>query len=408
MSARILILLTLLAPISLFAQPGPPQPVTIAAAERRVWKSAINGTEYQIDIALPAGYAMLNGKPNEKRYGVFYTLDGNVYFPLITESLRMLRTNQLVPDDLIVIGIGYPSRFYAFGSQAYMASRGRDYTPKLNGSPERVRENQGQSPGEPGGASEFLRFLSEELVPWVDATYRTVAGDRTFAGHSFGGLFGAYVLTHKPEMFRRYVIGSPALWFDDEACFRWEAAYAETHKDLPADVYLYIGGWEPEVMSVPPRRLIEQLVSRKYPEFHGEIVSVPEETHLSVNLWAFEHALRKLYGPRPVALAPETLRRYTGEWTGEGGGVWKIREEGGRLLIDAPGAANRAHELYAQSETSFATNLSNGAEFRLSFTLAATGGTVVELKLMRQPYLADGEFRTGRTLTLHRAQAQSK
>jgi predicted alpha/beta superfamily hydrolase len=280
MSARILMVLTLVAPISLLAQPGPPQPVTIAAAERRGWKSAINGTEYQIDIALPAGYAMLNGKPNEKRYGVFYTLDGNVYFPLVTESLRMLRTNQLIPDDLIVIGIGYPSRFYAFGSQAYMASRGRDYTPKLNGSPERVRENQGQSPGEPGGASEFLRFLSEELVPWVDATYRTVAGDRTFAGHSFGGLFG--------------------------------------------------------------------------------------------------------------------------------GDVWKIREESGRLLIDAPGAANRTHELYAQSATSFATNLSNGAEFRLSFTLAATGGTAAELKLMRQPYLADGEFRTGRTLTLHRVQAQTK
>ena len=38
---------------------------------------------------------------------------------------------------------------------------------------------------------------------------------------------GRVFLNLKPEVFRRYVIGSPSLWFDDEACFRWEA-------DLPA------------------------------------------------------------------------------------------------------------------------------------------------------------------------------
>jgi uncharacterized protein len=403
MSAKLLTLLTL-APAFLPAQPGPPQPVTIPTAERRTWKSAITGTEYQVDIALPSGYAMRNGSTNEKRYGVFYILDGNVYFPLATESLNMLRMNRVIADDLIVIGIGYPSQqSFAFDSRAYMVSRGLDYSPKLTVPAERTKDNLSLFLGEHGGAQKFSRFLSEELIPWVDATYRTIPGDRALAGHSLGGLFGVYVLTHSPEMFRKYVIGSPALWFDDEGCIRWEAAYAETHKDLPADVYFYVGGWEQEAMLAPPRQLLQQLLSRKYPGFHGEFVSVPEETHLLVNLWGFEHAFRALYGQRAVALTPEALRRYTGQWIGDGGESWAIREESGRLLIDAPGSATRTWQLYAQSETSFATNPTNGAEFQLAFTLDGGGRTATELKLRRQPYLDNGEFRSGRTLTLHRA-----
>ena len=38
-----------------------------------------------------------------------------------------------------------------------------------------------------GGADEFLRFLSDELIPWVEGQYRT-ASFRVLVGHSLGGL----------------------------------------------------------------------------------------------------------------------------------------------------------------------------------------------------------------------------
>jgi hypothetical protein len=316
--------------------------------------------------------------------------------------------NQVIAEDLIVIGIGYPSQSYAFESRSYMVGRGLDYSPKLTVAPERIKDNLSLFAGDHGGAQEFSRFVSEELIPWVDATYRTIPGNRAFAGHSLGGLFGVYVLTHSPEMFRKNVIGSPALWFDDERCMRWEADYSETHKDLPADVYFYVGGWEQEAILAPPRQLLQRLLSRNHPGFHGELVSVPEETHLLVNFWGFEHAFRSLYGPHPIAIAPEVLSRYTGQWIGDGGESWAIRVESGRLLIDAPGSAIHTWELYARSETSFATNPTNSAEFQLTFTLDGNGCNAAELKLRRQPYLDNGEFRSARTLTLHRAQPSAK
>ena len=57
----------------------------------------------------------------------------------------------------------------------------------------------------------------------IDARYRTDPARRAYAGHSYGGLFGAYVLTTRPDMFRTYILSSPSLWFDNQLVPRLQA-----------------------------------------------------------------------------------------------------------------------------------------------------------------------------------------
>jgi predicted alpha/beta superfamily hydrolase len=64
-----------------------------------------------------------------------------------------------------------------------------------------------------GGAPAFLRVLREEILPFVEETYRT-SEDRGIAGHSFGGLFAAWMLLEAPDLFRRYGLNSPSLWWE--------------------------------------------------------------------------------------------------------------------------------------------------------------------------------------------------
>jgi predicted alpha/beta superfamily hydrolase len=53
------------------------------------------------------------------------------------------------------------------------------------------------------GADAYLRFLVDELKPFVDATYRTLPGrDDTFVmGSSMGGLISLYALCEYPQVY---------------------------------------------------------------------------------------------------------------------------------------------------------------------------------------------------------------
>jgi uncharacterized protein len=329
--------------------PPSPQAVTIANTERRMLRSEVNGVEYQIDVALPRGYAT-----SQKRYPTVYTLDGNVFFPLLTASYRLAA--YLIPDELIVIGIGYPANDYGFWSKEYGANRSRDYTP---GSAKPL-------PGT-GGAPAFLRFLREELIPFIDSGYRSLPGDRGLVGHSYGGLFGAYVLTHDPGLFQKYAMGSPSLGWDDEAGLRWESEYAAKHTELHARVYVYVGAFEDEnIMKVPAKRFWEALRTRHYVGLDlVDFITAPDEIHTSVPLGSMEHALRRLYARRPVSLPVATLSRYIGEWKTGTAPPWNIRLDRDRLFIEIPshsdgpleGRAPERRELLAESETSFFSEL---------------------------------------------------
>jgi predicted alpha/beta superfamily hydrolase len=229
---------------------------------------------YRIFVALPASY-----NSSEKRYPVLYTLDANGGFALIAQTYRLLRVDPATPD-LVLVGIGYDE-----AGADRRNRRGRDLTPT------RVATDANT-----GGSQEFLAFVAETLIPFIDSTYRTIPSDRAIHGHSIGGLFALYALFHQPELFRRYLVSSPSLWWDDAVLLKYESQFAQRHSSLAKSVFLSVGSEEPEDMRMYFQPFVDRLRSRGYAGLSVDAVVLPEEDHLSVFGAAFVRGLRAVYG----------------------------------------------------------------------------------------------------------------
>jgi hypothetical protein len=149
---------------------------------------------YRLSIALPAAHDAANG-----RFPVVYLLDGDWYFGLTVATLRLLEAVGECPPT-IVVAIGY-------GGDVAEQRRRRiqEFTP--------VREERLAGSGQ---AAAFLERLRATIIPLIESRYRA-STDRTLVGHSLGGLFATYASLHAPGLFKRVVIGSPALWSSTDA-----------------------------------------------------------------------------------------------------------------------------------------------------------------------------------------------
>ena len=63
-------------------------------------------------------------------------------------------------------------------------------------------------PATPPQPDVFLRALTDDIVPFVDRTYRTDPEDRCLYGYSAGGFFVLYALLQQSRTFNRYLSGS--------------------------------------------------------------------------------------------------------------------------------------------------------------------------------------------------------
>jgi hypothetical protein len=145
-------------------------------------------------ISKPAGY-----DNSTDRYPVLYLLDGETRFHYASGIAGFLAENDRVPK-MIVVGI--------------VSGAGARRTHDLTTPSEAEMDNR-FSPGN-GGADAFLSFVADELIPFVDKTYRT-RPYRLLMGHSIGGLFGVYTLVTKPTLFNGYIVADPSLYWNNEA-----------------------------------------------------------------------------------------------------------------------------------------------------------------------------------------------
>jgi len=195
--------------------------VTIADTERHEIASSVVDDVFKLRVYLPRGYEDTTGP-----LSVVYLLDAEYSFGAVAYAVRRLIKDGLIPPVLLV-GVAYEVPY----DDDY-ARRERDFTPTavyLDDFPHA------------GHAASFARALQEEVIPFVDKTYRVDPNDRTIVGLSFSGLFATFLLFEKPSLFSRYVITSPSLWWDDGILFRYDAEYWETTKALPAQVYFAAG-----------------------------------------------------------------------------------------------------------------------------------------------------------------------
>ncbi len=116
-----------------------------------------------IQVYLPVDYEM-----NKEKYQVHYVFDGILTTRMYTGIADHYSQLNLMPE-IIVIGLNHNRRY---------------------------------------GYREYRRFLEEELIPFIDSTYRT-APFRLLAGHSSSGEQSLYTLLNGSELFQGYITGSP-------------------------------------------------------------------------------------------------------------------------------------------------------------------------------------------------------
>lgn len=265
--------------------PEAPTPYVLPNTEVRQIHSAVLNRDYELYVSLPASYA--TGRQN---YPVVFVTDAPYAFPVASSIGPFIARHSKRLPEFIVVGLSY-----AKGDTAEF-SRRRDYTPSRNGGTGLTSDMPGRKPVF-GEAEGYRRFLKDEVFPLLASHYRADMARKVLAGHSYGSLFGAYVLLTDPAMFDGYVLGSPSLWYDDYLLFKREREFARQNKNLAAKVYIAAGSFEGPAPNNRPNdnryskdgRIVTgasafagALSSRRYPGLRLKSEIIAEENHLTV------------------------------------------------------------------------------------------------------------------------------
>lgn len=241
-------------------------PLTIG--EVRTLSSSALGEDRTLNIVLPHGYA----NNDTTRYPVVFVLDGSMDEDLlhVTGAMAFAGFPWIAwQRPSIVVGIA-------------TVDRRRDFT-----YPTTVAEDKEMFPTT-GGSFAFIDFLGKELLPFVDAHYRTLP-DRLLIGQSLGGLLASEVLLTRAELFQRYLIVSPSLWWDNGSLLQRSASFGSAH--VNARVVIAVGK-EGRVMERDAKRLYTLVCSNK--AVRTELLHFPRHDHATIMYQAVIDGLRQL------------------------------------------------------------------------------------------------------------------
>lgn len=131
-----------------------------------------------------------------------------------------------------------------------------------------------------GGADEYLAFIRDELIPWVDTNYRT-HGYRVLVGHSYGGLFALHTMITNPDVFDAFILISPSLQWNDQRLVNQAEAFLKTQSEFKKDLFIAMGNEGGRALG-GVRKLTGILGEINPPGLRWNFHRMPEETHGSV------------------------------------------------------------------------------------------------------------------------------
>lgn len=163
--------------------------------DSRLLYSEEAGLMYKISTYLPPDY-----KNSNELYPVLVLTDA-YYAMNFTRATVDLVTLFGELDKIIIVGIDY---FYT-DLINFQRNRFKDMTPTYV---------KGWEPS--GEADQFIRFLEDELFPYLENNYQIDTTNRGYYGHSLGGLLGGYILLEYPYLFDKYILISPSYWWNNK------------------------------------------------------------------------------------------------------------------------------------------------------------------------------------------------
>ncbi|MEO0785938.1 MAG: glycoside hydrolase family 97 catalytic domain-containing protein, partial [Pseudomonadota bacterium] len=156
----------------------------VAAREMQVW--------------LPKGYG-----ESDQTYRVLYMHDGQNLFEderaytgtswgVDATLSRLIESGEVEPTIVVALENTWETRWQEYAPEAF-----------IDALPEEARASLLETAGGAPSSDDYLKFLVEEVKPYIDANYLTRSGreDTTIAGSSMGGLISLYALSEYPDVF---------------------------------------------------------------------------------------------------------------------------------------------------------------------------------------------------------------
>lgn len=220
--------------------------------------SKVLNEQRRIRIYLPEEY-----KPgSDAKYDVVYILDGEIHFDDFLFIYKFAKKEKLLPP-LILVAI--PN----------INTKGRN-SRNRNFMPEKATGNV-----KTGGADNFIAFLKNELIPYIDNKL-PASGDNSLFGHSLAGLFTMYVLLKEPELFTNFYCSDPAFPWNNR---RIISMAEETFKNTAElNKTLWITGVEETYRNVGIKKMDSVLKAMAPKGLRWKVSVYPDETHMSVCL----------------------------------------------------------------------------------------------------------------------------
>lgn len=234
---------------------------------------------FEISVCLPPSYSI----SPEKRYPVLYLLDGDFCLGMAIDVANYLRIGEYIPE-ILIVGVGYGSQLPPDKGGSNM--RSRDFWPFSTES------------GTESGGEAFRLFLEQELVPFIDSTYRSDPSKRALYGFSLGGLFGLHALFRDPALLNAYILVSPTLMPTTDNILEQAEQFVNSHSDCHAKVYLCTGEFEFNVSRF--KRLIDTFTKGHLASFYVEWETYPRGVHFTMPAEALAKGLRAIFGMKSL------------------------------------------------------------------------------------------------------------
>ncbi len=242
-------------------------------------QSKILNESRTLNIYLPDGYL----PKDSVKYPVIYLLDGSADEDFI-HIVGLVQYNSFewinqIPKS-IVVGIA-------------TVDRKRDFT-----YPTTITADQKLYPTA-GHSSKFIAFIENELQPFIENTFKTTSS-KTIIGQSLGGLLATEILFKKPNLFNKYIIISPSLWWDNGSLLNQSSIIMKDTFKQQTAIYIGVGKEGltptaiPRVMEVDANLLADQVKATKSKAVNVLFDYLPQENHATIMHQAVSNAFRQL------------------------------------------------------------------------------------------------------------------
>jgi predicted alpha/beta superfamily hydrolase len=227
-------------------------------------KSAVLKQNRRITIFLPDGYNATDAK-----FPVIYVLDADGRDQHTVPTARFLYLNNKMPK-AIIVGV-------------FNVDRNHDFLP----------DSSKNSAPTGGGANNFVKFFKDELIPYIDKSFKTEQY-KVLVGHSYGGVFAMHALLTEPDLFDAYIAIDPSFWYKNQ--MQVNSARNEFLKTKNWNKLIFITGREGSGMKDMGITSMEKVLKSSAPkELNWKVVAYADEDHGSVPFKSVYDGLRFIF-----------------------------------------------------------------------------------------------------------------